>query len=137
MHPGELLRSLEQSGVEHLNETEDVRPAIAACSVLVLPSHREGTSKVVIEAMAMGRPIITCDAPGCRETVSTGENGWLVPVGDPVTLAEAMRRLGQDEAARIAMGEASARLAARRFDAHKADRLVLGLLEGTMGHLQA
>jgi glycosyltransferase involved in cell wall biosynthesis len=137
MHPGELLRSLEQSGVEHLNETEDIRPAIAACSVLVLPSHREGTSKVVIEAMAMGRPIITCDAPGCRETVSTGENGWLVPVGDPEALAEAMRRLGKDAAARAAMGAASARLADRRFDASKADRLVLDLLEGNRDSVKA
>lgn len=130
MHPDELLQGLRQSGVEHLTETDDIRPAIAACSVLVLPSHREGTSKVVLEAMAMGRPIITCDAPGGQETVADGENGWLVPVGNPEALAEAMQRLGGDAAARTAMGAASARLAARRFDARTADQLILGLLEG-------
>src|SRR5690606_28516102 len=71
---------------------EDVRPAIAAAHVYVLPSYREGTPRTVLEAMAMGRPVITTDAPGCRQTVREGETGFLVPVRDPAALAEAMKR---------------------------------------------
>lgn len=126
----ELVRLLARSGAEHLLETSDIRPAIAACSVLVLPSHREGTSKVVLEAMAMGRPILTSDAPGCRETVAPGVNGLRVPVGQVEDLVEAMVRLGSEAALRTAMGAASARLAQTRFDAAGVDRLVLGLLQG-------
>ena len=55
--------------IDYLGWLEDVRSAIADCSVYVLPSYREGTPRTVLEAMAMGRPIITTDAPGCRETV--------------------------------------------------------------------
>ena len=56
--------------IEHLGYLKDVRPAYEKCSVYVLPSfYREGTPRTVLEAMAMGRPIITTDAPGCRETV--------------------------------------------------------------------
>jgi len=55
--------------IEHLGYLKDVRPAYENCSVYVLPSYREGTPRTVLEAMAMGRPIITTDAPGCRETV--------------------------------------------------------------------
>ena len=70
----------------------DVQPAIAASSVYVLPSYREGTPRTVLEAMAMGRPIITTDAPGCRETVVDGYNGYLVPVKAVEELATAMER---------------------------------------------
>lgn len=58
----------------------DVKPAIFESSVYVLPSYRVGTPRIVLEAMAMGRPIITTDEPGCREKVLDGENGFLVPV---------------------------------------------------------
>lgn len=125
----ELKRLLAAGGVDHLPETEDIRPAIAACSVLVLPSHREGTSKVVLEAMAMGRPILTCDAPGCRETVEPGVNGLRVPVGGMEELAEAMVDLGSEAPIRTAMGAESARLARERFNAAGVDRRVLGLLQ--------
>jgi glycosyltransferase involved in cell wall biosynthesis len=70
------LDAIIASGVEFLGKMDDVRPAIAGCSVYVLPSYREGTPRSVLEAMAMGRAIITTDAPGCRETVVDGQNGW-------------------------------------------------------------
>ena len=57
---------------------DDVKPAISESSVYVLPSYREGTPRTVLEAMAMGRPIITTDAPGCKETVKDGINGYIV-----------------------------------------------------------
>ena len=76
--------------VERFEETSDVRPYYAKCSVYVLPSYREGTPRTVLEAMAMGRAIITTDTQGCRETVKDGVNGFLVPVKDPEALAEKM-----------------------------------------------
>ena len=87
------LRSwVEEGVVEYLGRLEDVRPAISAASVYVLPSHQEGTPHTVLEAMAMGRPIVTTDAPGCRETVRPGQNGYLVPVRDAAALAKALER---------------------------------------------
>lgn len=70
----------------------DVRPIITSSHVYVLPSYREGTPRTVLEAMAMGRPIVTTNAPGCRQTVVEGENGFLVAVKDAESLAESMER---------------------------------------------
>lgn len=78
--PDELQPFIEQGVIEYFGEQKDVRPYLDQCSVFVLPSYREGTPKTVLEAMASGRAIITTDAPGCRETVTDGENGFLVPV---------------------------------------------------------
>jgi len=66
----------EEGVIEYLGETDDVRPFVGNASVHVLPSYREGTPRLVLEAMSMGRPIITTDAPGCRETVIDGRNGF-------------------------------------------------------------
>lgn len=104
---------------------EDVRPHMAAASVFVLPSYREGTPRSVLEAMAMGRPIITTDAPGCRETVIAGENGFLVPIKDPVALADAMERFIQNPELVAAMGQASRVLAVERFDVNKVNAVIL------------
>lgn len=76
--------------IERYNETSDVRPFYKNCSVYVLPSYREGTPRTVLEAMAMGRPIITTDTNGCRDTVEDGKNGFLVPVKNVEKLAEKM-----------------------------------------------
>jgi len=88
----ELDNWQESEMVEYLGGTEDVRPYIRECSVYVLPSYREGTPRSILEAMSMGRPVITTDAPGCRETVEEGVNGFLVPVKDSQALAEAMEK---------------------------------------------
>src|SRR5690606_34825163 len=63
--------------IEYLGEAKDVRPHIGAASVYVLPSYREGTPRTVLEAMAMGRPIITTDAPGCRKQSVTASMDFL------------------------------------------------------------
>ena len=81
----ELDGWIAEGCIEYLGRLSDVRPAIAASSVYVLPSYREGTPRTVLEAMAMGRPIITTDAPGCRQTVIEGDNGFLVPVKSATT----------------------------------------------------
>lgn len=103
-------------GIEFLGRLADVRPALAEASVFVLPSWREGTPRSVLEAMAVGRAIVTTDAPGCRETVTEGVNGCLVPPRNPVALEEAMERFILDPALAPRMGEASRALACRRYD---------------------
>jgi glycosyltransferase involved in cell wall biosynthesis len=103
----------------------DVRPAIAAAHVFVLPSYREGTPRSVLEAMAMGRAIITTDAPGCRETVREGVNGFLVPVRDSGALAAAMLRFVEQPDLAQSMGAASREIAVERYDVHKVNAIML------------
>lgn len=97
----------------------DVRPAIADAHVFVLPSYREGTPRTVLEAMAMGRPAITTDAPGCRETVQEGISGFLVPVRDADALAAAMARFLRDPGLAARMGPEARRRAVEKYDVHK------------------
>jgi glycosyltransferase involved in cell wall biosynthesis len=119
------LDSMIAGGVEDLGMLGDVRPAIAQASVYVLPSYREGTPRTVLEAMAMGRAVITTDAPGCRGTVVEGENGFLVPVGESDSLYRAMRRFVEEPALAARMGEASLRLVREKFDVSKVNAAIL------------
>lgn len=116
----EQVAAWEAEGVvEYLGVVSDVRPVLAGCSVFVLPSYyREGLPRTAMEALATGRAIVTTDVPGCRETVEPGRNGLLVPPRDPEALTEALGSFLDDPGRVAAMGEASARLAARRFDVH-------------------
>jgi hypothetical protein len=82
--------------VDYRGEAKDVRPFLRASHVMVLPSYGEGTPRSVLEAMSVGRAVVTTDSPGCRETVQDGLNGLLVPVGDPEALAGAMEKLAGD-----------------------------------------
>ena len=119
---------IERGIIERYEETNDVRPYYAACSVYVLPSYREGTPRTVLEAMAMGRPIITTDAPGCRETVIDGENGFLVPVKDADALAEKMCYFIEQPALLKTMGEKSHTLCTERFAIEKVNAKMLTYL---------
>lgn len=111
--------------LEFLGKLDDVRPAIAASTVYVLPSYREGTPRTVLEAMAMGRPIITTDAPGCRETVIDGDNGFLVPVQSVDALVEAMLKFIEDPTLAPRMGRRSRQIAEDKYDVHKVNAVML------------
>ena len=111
------LEELVRCGIDYIGALDDVRPAIAQCSVFVLPSaYREGTPRSVLEAMAMGRAIITTDTPGCRETVTEGVNGFLVPSRDADALRRAMTRFVEEPSLAGAMGKASRKLAEEKYD---------------------
>ena len=116
--------------IEHRGELTDVRPEIAACHVYVLPSYREGMPRTVLEALAMGRAIITTDVPGCRETVEDGKNGILVPPRDAVALATAMMRCAGDRTFAAAAGEQSLALARARFDVNAVNAAIVTIIEG-------
>lgn len=112
-------------GMEYFGPTDDVRPHIAACRTYVLPSYREGTPRSVLEAMATGRPIITTDAPGCRETVKNGVNGYLVPIRNSEVLASRMRDMINDPVRTAEMGEQSFRLAEAKYDVWKVNKQIM------------
>lgn len=121
----ELDAWLKQGTLHYLGRIKDVRPALAACSVYVLPSYREGTPRTVLEAMAMGRPIITTDAPGCRETVFDGENGFLVPVKSVDALVVAMERFIKEPDLAARMGKRSREIAEDKYDVHKVNAVMI------------
>lgn len=123
------LDRLIAAGIRFYGKLDDVRPAIAECSVYVLPSYREGTPRSVLEAMAMGRAIITTDAPGCRETVIDGVNGFLVPIRDVESLCRAMKRFVDEPLLALEFGTESRRLVEQRYDARKVSADILRHLE--------
>jgi len=125
IRPDEIRAWHEAGHIIWHGELTDVRPSIAAVHVYVLPSYREGTPRTVLEAMAMGRPIITTDAPGCRETVIDGDNGFLVPVRNAQALAEAMQRFLDEPALVCSMGHRSREIAERKYDVRKVNAVML------------
>lgn len=127
-----------QDCVTYLGPKIDVRPFLAQCHVFVLPSYDgEGLPRTVLEAMAIGRPVITTDARGCRETVDERVNGCLVPVGDAPALADAMLSFLRRPDLIAAMARASRQKAARRFDVEIVTREMLAVLLDDAGHASA
>ncbi|WP_257550918.1 glycosyltransferase family 4 protein [Sphingopyxis sp. DBS4] len=116
-------------GLEYLGPTDDVRPVIAQARLYVLPSYREGTPRSVLEAMAMGRPVVTSDAPGCRETVKHGVNGLLVPVRDSRRLAAAIVHLLDNPMEVEAMGQAGYELVALKYDVKQVNRAIMDIMK--------
>lgn len=118
----ELDQWVASNTLNYWGKLSDVRPAIAESSVYVLPSYREGTPRTVLEAMAMGRAIITTDAPGCRETVIPGENGFLVEVKSVSSLVNAMQEFINNPALIEQMGQRSREIALHKYDVHQVSR---------------
>lgn len=121
----ELDTWIKEDTVNYLGKLTDVRPAISNCSVYVLPSYREGTPRTVLEAMSMGRAIITTDAPGCRETVVDNDNGFLVPVKSVEALISAMNKLIDNPTLIQKMGQRSREIAEEKYDVHKVNAIML------------
>lgn len=134
LNPGSVseseLRLWHTEGVvEWHGHVEDVRPMLAQASVFVLPSYyREGVPRSIQEAMAMGRPIITTDTAGCRDTVEPGANGWLVPVRDPAALAAAMSTFIESPEMIPRMGAESRRRAEARYDVRHVNARIIAAM---------
>lgn len=125
----DVLRWVDEGILEWYGHVP-VRPWLEQTSIYVLPSYREGVPVSTQEAMAMGRPILTTDVPGCRETVLDGVNGFLVPPRNAEALAQKMLHFIEHPDLIAPMGQASRRLAEERFDVHKINqRLIEVLLE--------
>jgi glycosyltransferase involved in cell wall biosynthesis len=105
----------KEGHVVWLGSRDDMPELMASANIVVLPSFREGVPKVLIEAAASGRPIVTSDVPGCREVCQDGINGLLTAPGDPDALERAIRRLIVDADLRRRMGAAGRRIAEEEF----------------------
>jgi glycosyltransferase involved in cell wall biosynthesis len=121
--PREWLQEQHRQGyIQWIDHVDDVRPYLAASSVVVLPSYyKEGLPKSLLEAGALGKPIITTDIPGCRDIVEDGVNGLLVPVKDENSLTKAMLTLSKNKTWREHMGQAGRKRVMEFFD----DRLII------------
>jgi glycosyltransferase involved in cell wall biosynthesis len=108
---------LAEGLIDYLGTSDDVAAHLHRADCVVLPSYREGTPKTLLEAAACGKPLITTDVPGCRETVQNGYNGYLCQVRSAPDLADKLLAVAQLPPARLAaMGAASRQLAETKFD---------------------
>jgi N,N'-diacetylbacillosaminyl-diphospho-undecaprenol alpha-1,3-N-acetylgalactosaminyltransferase len=109
---------------------QDLKEILSLADVVALPSYyREGVPRVLLEAMALGKPIVTTDNVGCREVVDQGRNGYLVPVHDSRALAEGIRRLAENEPLRLAFGRQARVKAESEFsEAEVVERVATRLL---------
>lgn len=128
----QLTRWQKEGIVEWWGWQEDIATVFSMADVVCLPSYREGLPKVLIEAAACARPIITTDVPGCREVVIHGENGLLVPAKDPEALAAALETLLRDRELRIRMGEASRQRAVDIFSTRQVNAETLAVYSKTI-----
>ena len=108
---------LKSGDIEYLGRSDDVAAHLHRVDCVVLPSYREGTPKTLLEAAAVGKPLVTTDVPGCRETVVNGRNGYLCQVRNSEDLAAKMLQvLRLPEAELQGMGQNSRYLAEIKFD---------------------
>ena len=118
---GTIGRWASEGLIRFLGHVDDMPELLASSDLVVLPSHREGTPRILLEAAAMELPVVATDIPGCRGVVEHEVNGLLVPVRDAPALAEAIVRLVQDEDLRARFGRTGRRIVLRGFD----ERIVL------------
>ena len=115
----ELKKLLKPNVIIWHGNTNDIKNVLIKSDIYCLPSYREGLPKSTIEAMAIGRPIITTNAPGCDDTVNEGNNGFKVNIGDYKLLSKKLKILIEDEALRVEMGKNSRRLFEKEFTLEK------------------
>ncbi|NYT86895.1 glycosyltransferase [Pusillimonas harenae] len=114
--PDQVAQWAREGVVECLGERRDVARLYQQAHIVVLPSYREGLPKSLVEAAACGRAVVTTDVPGCRDAITPGVTGLLVPVRDAQALADAVVSLAHDHVRRRDMGRAGRELAEREFD---------------------
>ncbi len=114
--------------VDYKGSTNDVRPFIKKCHVYVLPSYHEGLPRSTLEAMSMGRPVITTNAVGCKETVDDGINGFIVPVRSIKTLANKMIWFIENRDKIKIMGEQSREIVENKFDVRIINQQMLRIM---------
>lgn len=130
--PAETLQEWNDEGAtDYVGPADDIRPYLAQCSVYVLPSrYREGIPRTNLEALAMGKPIITTDMPGCRETVVPNCNGFMIAPGNLDALVSAMEAFLSNPSLAAEMGEESRKLALRKFRVEAVNKFFLDAIEG-------
>lgn len=126
--PEEQVEALKQSDtLEWWGWQDDMPAALARADIFCLPSYREGVPNALLEAAACGLAIVTTDVPGCRDVVTNGVNGWLVPVKNADALANALETLITNPELRHKMGNAGRELAVNHFGTTKVNRETLAV----------
>lgn len=129
----ELTQWANDGVVELWGQRSDMPAALHAAHLVVLPSYREGLPKVLLEAAACGRAVVTTDVPGCRDAIDPGVTGVLVPVRNAAALADALKGLINDPARCQTMGDAGRALAERAFDVRQVVAAHLRIYQELMG----
>ncbi len=125
----EVSSWVESGLIDYLGTTNDVRPYLKCCHVFVLCSYHEGVPRTTLEAMSVGRPILTTDTPGCKETVIDAHNGYLVPKQDSEALAKKMIWFIENSGKLKLMGSFSRELAENHFDVNKINKKFIELID--------
>lgn len=133
IEPTQLRRWVEEGVVEWWEHRDEMPSTLASATIVVLPSYREGLPKVLLEAAACGKPLIATNVPGCRDIVTHGINGLLVPVRDSTALAAAIDSLLRDSSRRAAMGVAGREGVIRTFSVEKVAGQVVDLYRELLG----
>ena len=129
----QLQRWSQDHGIEWWGHREDLPEVIGRATLVVLPSYREGLPKVLLEAAACGKAVIATDVPGCREAVQHQKTGLLVPVRDPVALADAIATLLNNHELRTVMGASGRDFVVREHSKEKIGRHFLDLYQERLG----
>lgn len=125
----QLKPFIESKDIEYLGHIGDVREVLNSCRYYVLPSYREGTPRSILEAMATGRPIITTNSTGCKETVIDGLNGLLIPIKDKKSLANALQKMLEFKEEKINhMANESLKLVREKYDVKKVNQNILQII---------
>ena len=125
----ELKSWIDEGVIQYLGQINSVQSVLKSCKFFVLPSYREGTSRSTLEALATGRPVITTNVPGCRETVIHKRNGLLVPARNSKALEKAMIRLLKEKKEKIqSMANESFLIAKNKYDVNKVNKNILKIM---------
>lgn len=125
----DIKEYIEDGSVNYLGIVSDVRPYLEECTAFVLPSsYREGLPMSILEAESVGRPIVTCDNVGCRDTVEDFYNGFLIPTKNVDVLCEKCIYIIENFDMAKTMGENSRKLAEQKFDQNVINKQILNIL---------
>jgi glycosyltransferase involved in cell wall biosynthesis len=127
IEPAQLEAWVNEGLVEWWQHREDMSSVLSGATMVVLSSYREGLPKILLEAAACGKPLVATDVPGCRDIVTHGINGFLVPPRNPAALVTAIDSLLRDSSLRVAMGLAGREAVIHAFSVEKVTAQVLGL----------
>ncbi len=131
--PHEIDAWVREEVIQYLGETSDVRPYLSRADVFVLPSYREGLPRSILEAMAMEKPIVATDVPGCRQTVEPDGNGFLVPANNSKALADAMQRFFKDPSLVPRMGRRSREIVLERYHVQAVSKKIVTTIRSSIG----
>lgn len=125
----DIQEYITDGSVNYLGTTRDVRPYLDDCTMLILPSYREGLSMSIMEAEAVGRGIITTDTAGCRDAVADGYNGYLVPVRDYEAIAQKCFDIIEHPDEAVRLGANSRSFAETHFDQRKINEKLVAIIQ--------